>query len=135
MNTPADLGTRGILFDEVEASDSIKGSDWLKDPIVFSEDNSTPAEQNVEVQVFNAEAPPKVIERSLFSQFNRLRRIVVHILTISRSGANVDNLLSAAENAIWKTVQQEEFAPEKASYKRKKNSSKIAGLAPFLHGN
>ena len=50
----------------------------------------------------------------------------------------MDNLLSAVENAIWKTVQQEEFAPQKASLRRKdvfSNSSKIASLAPFLDDN
>ena len=138
LNNPANLVTRGILFGEVGESDWIKDPDWLKDPIVLNEDNSTPAEQNMEVQVFNAEALPKVIKWSRFSQFNRLRRTVAHILTISRSGANVDTLLSAAENAISKTVQQEEFAPAKASLKRKdgfSNSSKIASLVPFLNDN
>ena len=51
----------------------------------------------------------------------------------------MDNLLSSAENAIWKRVQQEEFALEKVSCKRKdngfSNSSKIASLAPFLDVN
>ena len=83
-NNPADLGTRGLSFDEVPASNWIKGPDWLKRPIVLQEDNQHPAEQDMSVTVFvSKEEPVSTISWERFSQFNRLRRTVAWILTLT----------------------------------------------------
>ena len=51
---PADLGTRGLSFDDIANSNWIKGPDWLLQPILLNEDNQLPAEQNMNVQVYVA---------------------------------------------------------------------------------
>ena len=112
-NNPADLGTRGLNFDEVPASNWIKGPDWLKRPIVLQEDNQHPAEQYMSVTVFvSKEEPVSTISWERFSQFNRLRRTVAWILTLCHRERVVCDLIQEAETVIWKLVQQESYAKE-----------------------
>ncbi|XP_075239345.1 uncharacterized protein LOC142334902 [Convolutriloba macropyga] len=44
VKDPADLGTKGISFDDVSRINCIEGLEWLKQPIVSEEDNQHPVE-------------------------------------------------------------------------------------------
>ena len=116
---PADLGTRGLNFDEVASSNWIQDPEWLKEPIVLVEDNQHPAERDMNVQVFvSEEETVAVVEWERFSQFNRLRRTVAWILTLSRKDFQVTDLQQEAEIVIWKHVQNLCEGTERSTFRQ-----------------
>ena len=85
----------------------------MKEPIVLQKDNQNPAEQDMNVQVFvSDEDVVSVVDWERFSQFNRLRRSMAWILKLSRKKFPINELLSEAENVIWKLVQKEAYSRE-----------------------
>ena len=54
VKNPANLRTRGIIFDDVSRSNWIQGPECLKQPIVLEKENQHPVEQDMDVNVFIA---------------------------------------------------------------------------------
>ena len=114
VKNPADLGTRGIIFDDVSRSNCFQGPEWLKQPIVLEEDNKHPVEQDMDVNVFIAKDDSQnILNRENFSQFNRLRRTVSWIFSWNHKSETVNELLNEAGDVIWKIVQMESYAIER----------------------
>ena len=109
---PADLGTRGLSFDDIANSNWIKGPDWLLQPILLNEDNQLPAEQDINVQVYVANEVIGVVDWKRYSQYNRLRRTIAWILSLARKNSEVHSLLDEAAQLIWKLVQLEVYSKE-----------------------
>ena len=93
---PADLGTRGLSFDDIANSNWIKGPDWLLQPILLNEDNQFPAEQDMIVQVYVANEVIGVVDWKRYIQYNRLRRTIAWILSLGRKNSEVQSLLEEA---------------------------------------
>ena len=111
----------------------------MKEPIVLQEDNQNPAEQDMNVQVFvSDEDVVSVVNWERFSQFKRLRRSMAWILKLSRKTFPISELLSEAENVIWKLVQKETYSRELKDLHSDKpisSNSKIVSLSPFIDAN
>ncbi|XP_075264725.1 uncharacterized protein LOC142356827 [Convolutriloba macropyga] len=132
---PADLGTRGLSFDDIANSNWIKGPDWLLQPIFLNEDNQLPAEQDMNVQVYVANEVIGVVDWKRYSQYNRLRRTIAWILSLARKNSEVHSLLEEGAQLIWKLVQLEVCSKEIDDLKSKKtvsSNSKIVSLSPFI---
>ena len=135
---PADLGTRGLSFDDIANSNWIKGPDWLLKPILLNEDNRLPAQQDMNVQVYVANEVIGVVDWKRFNQYNRLRRTIAWILSLARKNSEVYSLLEEAAQLIWKLVQLEFYSKEIDDLKSKKtvsSNSKIVSLSPFIDSN
>ena len=135
---PADLGTRGLSFDDIANSNWIKGPDWLLQPILLNEDNQLPAEQNMNVQVYVANKVIGVVDWKRYSQYNRLRRTIAWILSLARKNSEVHSPLEETAQLIWKLVQLEVYSKEIDDLKSKKtvsSNSKIVSLSPFIDSN
>ena len=117
---PADLGTRGLSFDDIVNSNWIKGPDWLLQPILLDEDNQLPAEQDMNVQVYVANEVIGVVDWIRYSQYNRLRRTIAWILSLARKNSEVHSLLEETAQLIWKLVQLEVYSKEIDDLKSKK---------------
>ncbi|XP_075263346.1 uncharacterized protein LOC142354894, partial [Convolutriloba macropyga] len=135
---PADLGTRGLSFDDIANSNWIKGPDWLLQPILLNEDNQLPAEQDMNVQVYVANEVIGVVDWKRYSQYNRLRRTIAWILSLARKNSEVHSLLEEAAQLIWKLVQLEVYSKEIDDVKSEKtvsSNSEIVSLSPFIDSN
>ena len=136
VKNAADLGTRGISFDDVSRSNWIQGPEWLKQPIVLEEDNQHPVEQDMDVHVFIAKDDShNILNWENFSQFNRLRRTVLWILSWEHKSKPVYELLKEAEDVILKIVNMESCAIERKlllSGKTISPNSKIVSLVPLI---
>ena len=135
---PADLGTRGLSFDDIANSNWIRGPDWLLQPILLNEDNQLPVEQDMNVQIYVANEVIGVVDWKRYSQYNRLRRTIAWILSLARKNSEVHSLLEETAQLIWKLVQLEVYSKEIDDLKSKKtvsSNSKIVSLSPFIDSN
>ena len=139
VKNPANLGTRGISFDDVSRSNWIQDPEWLKHPIVLEAHNQHPVEQDIDINVFIAKDDSQnTLNWENFSQFNRLRRTVSWILSRKHKSETVYELLNEAEDVIWKIVQIESCATERKLHltgKKISPNSKIVSVVPFIDSN
>ena len=138
---PADLGTRGLSFNELMQSDWINGPDWLKSEINETEnwEQEVVVPDREEVFASNSNENSAPIEWKRFINFKRLRNVFARILNLrNRNKEITPELLDQAENRIWELVQRESYTKEIASLKKGdsvKSNSKIESLNPFLSEN
>ena len=139
VKNSADLGTRGISFDDVSRGNWVQGPEWLKQPIVLEEDNQHPVERDMGVSVFIAKNNSQnILNWENFSQFKQLRRTVSWILCWKYKSKPVYELLNEAEDVIWKIDQMESYSIERDllfSGKTILPNSKIVSLVPFIESN
>ena len=139
MNSAADLGTTGIIFDNVSRSNRIQGPKWLKQPIVLEEDNQQPVEQIMDGNLFIAKDDSQnTLNWENFSQFNRFRRTVLWIMSLKHKYKPVYELLNVAEDVIWKIVQTKSYPIERnlpLSGRTISQNIKIVSLVPFIDSN
>ena len=95
---------------------------------------TNPREIDAEAFVSASTKEDEVVEWNRFSNFQRLRRTIAHILALKRK-VSVTELLKDAEKAIWRAVQSEMFNEDLKAIKSSKElpaSSKIASILPFI---
>ena len=135
----ANLGTRGISFDDASRSNWIQGPEWLKQPIVLEEDNHHPAEQDMDVHVIIAKDDSQnILKWENFSQFNRLLRTVSCILSWKHKSKKAYELLNESRDVIWKIVHMKSSAIERKlllSGKTISPNSKVVSLVPLIDSN
>ena len=152
VKNPADLGTRGISYPELMESDWLQGPHWLKqeDWISLIGQGLIEEQQQVdnhfedgtasEQQMFVGLLTLKVIDWKIFSQFNRLKFMIMRILKLFSKyrGSSLVDLLKLAEFKFWSLVQQENSRNEIISLKKTMSvhsKSKMIGLLTFLDSN
>ena len=149
VKNPAGLGTRGISYPELIASDWLQGPLWLKDEDWTSHidqkltnehqklDDFFDVVTNSEAQAFLGALVSKPIDWERFSQFNRLKFLVMRFLKLlpkCRNSTLVDNLkLAELKNCLL--VQHDCFSTEVISLKKTMIvhcKSNVTGLLPLL---
>ena len=131
---PADLVSRGVSLEKLEASKWLKGPDWITSKEMWPLRTEVQEHQLVaETRVFSVQVTEKWWER--FSSWDKIQRIMRVILRWRHFKDRTVNIARKVEISLWQIIQRDVFGEDLTTIKNGKSvssSSKIHKFNPFL---
>ena len=131
---PADLVSRGVSLEKLEASKWLKGPDWITNKETWPLRTEVQEHQLVaETRVFSVQVTEKWWER--FSSWDKIQRIMRVILRWRHFKDRTVNIARKVEISLWQIIQRDVFGEDLTTIKNGKSvssSSKIHKFNPFL---